>query len=54
MQLLAHLQAFETGLRLSGEIIRRGLHRLGLDWRRPRPVVGPVDPKHAEKFERIQ
>ena len=51
---LAHLLAFETGLRLSGETIRRGLHRLGLVWRRPRPVVGPVDPQHAEKFQRIQ
>jgi len=51
---LAHLLAFETGLRLSGETIRRGLHRLGLVWRRPRPVVGPVDPDHAEKFQRIQ
>jgi len=51
---LAHLLAFETGLRLSGETIRRGLHRLGLVWRRPRPVVGPVDPEHAEKFQAIQ
>jgi putative transposase len=51
---LAHLLAFETGLRLSGETIRRGLHRLGLVWRRPRPVVGPVDPEHAGKFQRIQ
>lgn len=51
---LAHLLAFETGLRLSGETVRRGLHRLGLVWRRPRPIVGPVDPEHAEKFQRIQ
>lgn len=52
---LAHLLAFESGLqRLSGETIRRILHRLGLVWRRPRPVVGPVDPEHAEKFQRIQ
>ncbi|WP_437221979.1 IS630 family transposase [Planctomicrobium sp. SH661] len=51
---LAHLLAFETGQRLSGETIRRGLHRLGLVWRRPRPVVGPADPEHAEKFQRIQ
>lgn len=51
---LAHLLAFETGLRLSGETIRRSLHRLGLVWRRPRPVVGPVDPEHAEKFQAIQ
>lgn len=51
---LAHLLAFECGLRLSGETIRRGLHRLGFAWRRPRPVVGPVDPEHAEKFQRIQ
>ncbi|WP_437231091.1 IS630 family transposase [Planctomicrobium sp. SH661] len=51
---LAHLLAFETGLRLSGEMIRRGLHRLGFAWRRPRPVVGPVDPDHIEKFRGIQ
>lgn len=51
---LAHLLAFETGQRLSGETIRRGLRRLGFVWRRPRPVVGPVDPEHAEKFQRIQ
>jgi putative transposase len=51
---LAHLLAFETGLRRSGETIRRGLHQLGLVWRRPRPVVGPVDPEHTEKFQAIQ
>jgi putative transposase len=51
---LAHLLAWETGLRLSGETIRRGLHRLGFAWRRPRPVVGPVDPLHAEKLKGIR
>ncbi|WP_437231207.1 winged helix-turn-helix domain-containing protein [Planctomicrobium sp. SH661] len=51
---MTHLLAFDTGLRLSGESIRRGLHRLGLVWRRPRPVAGPVDPEHTQKFQRIQ
>jgi putative transposase len=51
---LAHLLAWETGQRLSGETIRRGLHRLGFVWRRPRPVVGPVDPLHAEKLKEIR
>lgn len=51
---LAHLLAWERGLRLSGETVRRGLHRLGFVWRRPRPVVGPVDPEYAEKMRGIR
>ena len=51
---LAHLLAFETGRWLSGETVRRGLHRLGFVWRRPRPVLGPVDPLFTEKFRAIQ
>jgi hypothetical protein len=27
---------------------------LGFVWRRPRPVVGPVDPDHVQKLARIQ
>lgn len=53
-EILANLLAWETGLRLSGETIRRGLKRLGFVWRRPRPVIGPTDPQFAEKLRRIQ
>jgi putative transposase len=51
---LAEVLAWETGVRKSAETIRRGLHRLGFVWRRPRPVVGPVDPDYAEKLQRIR
>jgi transposase len=51
---LAHVLAWERGIRLSAETIRRGLRRLGYVWRRPRPVVGPTDPEHAMKLRRIR
>lgn len=51
---LAHLLAWEDGLRLSAETIRRALRRLGFVWRRPRPVLGPTDPEYAEKLGRIR
>jgi putative transposase len=51
---LAEVLAWETGVRRSAEAIRRGLRRLGFVWRRPRPVVGPVDPEHGDKLRRIQ
>lgn len=51
---LAHLLAFETGLRLSGETVRRALHRWGLVWRRPRPVLGPKDPLFARKLQSVR
>jgi transposase len=51
--LLAALLEEEHGIRLSAETVRRGLHALGFVWRRPRPVVGPTDPEHAEKLRRI-
>jgi transposase len=51
---LAEVLAWETGVRKSAETIRRGLHQLGFVWRRPRPVVGPVDPSHAEKLQGIR
>lgn len=53
-QTLAEVLAWETGIRLSRETIRRGLHRLELVWRRPRPVVGPEDPEHDQKLAAIQ
>jgi transposase len=51
---LAEVLAWETGVRRSTETVRRGLHRLGFVWRRPRPVVGPIDPEHTQKLAEIQ
>jgi putative transposase len=38
----------------SVETIRRWLHRQQLVWRRPRPVLGPVDPQRAKKLREIR
>ncbi len=43
-----------TGLNVSRETIRRWLHQADLVWRRPRPVVGPVDPDREPKLRRIR
>jgi putative transposase len=51
---LAEVLAWEAGVRVSGETVRRVLRRLGYVWRRPRPVVGPVDPDHATKLAAIR
>ncbi len=51
---LAEVLAWETGTRKSAETIRRGLKRWGFVWRRPRPVVGPVDPEYTQKLRRIR
>ena len=51
---LAEVLAWETGTRKSAETVRRGLHQLGFVWRRPRPLVGPVDPDHTEKLRMIR
>lgn len=53
-EVLAEVLAWETGVRRSGETIRRGLHRLGYAWRRPRPVVGPTDPEYDRKLLKIR
>jgi len=42
------------GVRVGRETIRKVLHDLGLVWRRPRPVVGPVDPDHDGKMRAIR
>lgn len=42
-----------TGMKWSRETVRRWLHRAGLVWRRPRPVVGPSDPQKRGIFEGI-
>ena len=51
---LAETLAWETGTRLSGETVRRGLARLGWVWRRPRPVVGLTDPDYDQKIQAIR
>lgn len=51
---LAETLAWEKGIRLSGETVRRGLARLGWVWRRPRPVVGPTDPQYDDKLQEIR
>jgi transposase len=43
-----------TGLDVSRETVRRWLHQAGLVWRRPRPVLGPVDPERNGKLRRIR
>src|SRR5262245_56446877 len=50
---LAEVLAWEIGVRVSAETVRRTLGRLGYVWRRPRPTVGPVDPDHAAKLAAI-
>lgn len=49
--ILAEVLAWENGIHLSAETVRRGLHRAGFVWRRPRPVVGPTDPEYADKIQ---
>ena len=53
-EMLAEVLAWETGQRVSAETVRRGLHRMGFVWRRPRPTVGPVDPEYERKLAEIQ
>ena len=52
-EMLAEVLAWEKGIHLSAETVRRGLHRAGFVWLRPRPVVGPTDPEYAEKTQRL-
>jgi transposase len=51
---LAEVLAWEAGISKSAETVRRGLRRLGFVWRRPRPIVGPVDPDYTEKLRDIR
>lgn len=52
--LLADLLQEEQGIKVSSETMRRVLHQLGFVWRRPRPIVGPVDPEYHQKLRRIR
>jgi transposase len=52
--MLAEVLAWETGERICGETVRRGLRRMGFVWRRPRPIIGPTDSEYDAKLRRIQ
>ena len=41
-------------IRVSQETVRRWLHQAGMVWRRPRPVLGKIDPQRAWKLRRIR
>jgi putative transposase len=41
-------------VRVSRETVRRWLHREQLVWRRPRPVLGPKDPRRAQKLRKLR
>ena len=51
--ILAEVLAWVKGIRLSAETVRRGLHRAGFVWRRPRPVIGPTDPEYDQKIKQL-
>jgi transposase len=51
---LAEVLAWEKGIRVSAETIRRALHAVGFVWRRPRPVLGRTDPDYDSKLEEIR
>jgi putative transposase len=51
--ILAETLAWEAGIRVSSEVVRRGLAQLGWVWRRPRPVVGLTDPDYDAKVQKI-
>ena len=52
--MLREVLAWEAGERVSRETIRRTLKQLAFVWRRPRPIVGPVDPEYGRKLRRIR
>lgn len=51
---LAEVLAWEKGVRVSAETIRRGLRAAGFVWRRPRPVLGRTDPEYDRKLGAIR
>ncbi len=52
-EILAEVLAWETGVRRSAETIRRAMRAMNWVWRRPRPVVGPVDAEYDHKVQQI-
>lgn len=53
-ELVATVLAWEERVQVSTEAVRRVMRRLGYVWRRPRPVVGPIDPDRDAKLRAIQ
>jgi putative transposase len=51
---VAVVLAEEHRLNVSRETVRRWLHREGLVYRRPRPVLGPKDPHRAAKLRALR
>ena len=51
---LAEVLAWEKGVRVSGETMRKTLHKLGYAWRRPRPTLEKVDPDYSAKLLKIK
>lgn len=51
---LAEVLAWEKGIRLSGETVRKTLRKLGYAWRRPRPTLERVDPEYSTKLLKIK
>src|SRR5436305_10878422 len=51
---VAVVLAEEYRVGVSRETVRRWLHREGLVYRRPRPVLGPKDPRRAAKLRRLR
>jgi putative transposase len=41
-------------VRVSRETVRRWLHEADVVWRRPRPVIGRVDPRRAAKLRKLR
>lgn len=50
---LAEVLAWEKGVRVSAETVRRALRRANFVWRRPRPVLGRKDPDYERKLQEI-
>jgi transposase len=53
-EVMATVLAWEANVHVSTETVRRVMRRLGYVWRRPRPVVGPVDPDRDAKVRDIR
>ena len=50
---LAEVLAWQKGVHVSAETVRRSLHRVDFVWRRPRPVLGRKDPDYDRKLQKI-
>lgn len=53
-EIMATVLSWKKKAQVSTETVRRVMRRLGYVWRRPRPVVGPVDPDRDAKLRAIQ